>query len=133
MKLTLASVLAGIVLLSACSTNPDGSVNWGDNPLNRVAGKIDDGLAGVNRAMDKATGNSQIKKGKKSRDPLDEPVYADGRTTYRDLLELGYIRKNPDYPKHADQPYVFTSLNCERAVYVNRLCLSPTPMIAPRP
>lgn len=133
MKISLASILSGIVLLSACSTNPDGSINWGDNPLNRVAGKIDDGLAGANRAIDRATATNQVQKARKSSDPLDEPVYSDGRTTYRDLLELGYIRKNPDYPKHADQPYVFTSLNCAKAGSANRFCFNPTRMIAPRP
>lgn len=81
----------------------------GDNPLNRVAGKIDDGLNGVSAALDKANG------------------------TTPDLLDLGYIRRNPDYPKHASEPFVFTSLNCEANARGPRLCLRNTRMIAPRP
>lgn len=121
-----------MLLLSACSTNPDGSVNWGDNPLNRVAGKIDDGLQGVSTALDKANGTTPAKK-KKPKDPLDETVYSDTRTTYRHLLDLGYIRRNPDYPKRASEPFVFTSLNCEANASGPRLCFRNTKMIAPRP
>lgn len=41
------------ILLVACSTNPDGSVNWSDNPLNKVATKVDDGVQKLNHNTDK--------------------------------------------------------------------------------
>ena len=42
--------VAAALSLAACSTNSDGSINWADNPINHLAGKIDDGLQAANRA-----------------------------------------------------------------------------------
>ena len=125
--------VAAALSLAACSTNSDGSINWADNPIERAAQKINAGISGMNAALDTATGSSSTTSKKKSNDPLDQTVYSDGKITYRSLLELGYIRKNPDYPKNASEPYVFTSLNCGGGGSIARLCLSSTKMIAPRP
>ncbi|MGN6879537.1 hypothetical protein ACTHTU_01335 [Neisseria sp. P0020.S005] len=133
MKISLITVLAGMFLLTACSTNSDGSINWADNPIERAAQKINAGISGTNVALDSVANAGSKTSKKKSNDPLDETVYSDSKLTYRALLDLGYIRKNPDYPKHATEPYVFTSLNCSRGGSQNRMCLRNTRMIAPRP
>ena len=32
--------VAAALSLAACSTNSDGSINWADNPINHLAGKL---------------------------------------------------------------------------------------------
>lgn len=138
MKKVLA-IMTAAVLLAACSTNPDGSINWGDNPVNHAAGKIEDGLNAVNRALtpkeqaasNKAAGirSAKAQKQKKPNDLLDQPVYSDMSMTYREMLNIGYIRKNPDYPKYSDKPFVLTSVNCADGYGCHR----PSRYIAPRP
>lgn len=126
-KIFILAVTAGV--LTACSINPDGSINWADNPVERAAQKINAGIQGTNAALDTVAGSGSKTGKKKTGNPLDEQVYADMKITYRTLLDLGYIRKNPDYPKNASEPYVFTSLNCSK----DKQCFRNTRMIAPRP
>ncbi len=38
-------------------------------------------------------------------------AFTESGQSYKDMMEMGYIRNNPDYPKHSKQPYVFTSMN----------------------
>lgn len=104
-----------VLALAACSTNPDGSINWSDNPLNAAATKIDQGIQAGNRKLDQLPGTQS------KRSDL----------TYDDLMKMGYIRRNPDYPKLSQQRYVFTSKNCNKSRQT--LCLHPDANIAERP
>lgn len=135
----LCMSLAALFVLTACSTNPDGSINWADNPINNVAGKIDDGLKATNRALtrqQKTAGrqaealpdkNTRVGGGG-GRNGLAPGVHESG-LSYKTMMEIGYIRHNPDYPKRSKQPYVFTSLNCSPGYGCHR----PNNFIAPRP
>lgn len=139
MKYTVMCALA-VLVLGACSTHPDGRINWADNPLNNAAGKIDDGLQRANRAMEPLAGgkrrgaampsaeDERSSGGGFGRNGLAPGVHESGMS-YKDLLEMGVIRKNPDYPKTSKQRYVFTSLNCTGQYR----CLTPNNHIAPRP
>lgn len=110
-----------MALLAACSTNPDGSINWSDNPLNTVAIQMDRGVQNLNRQTDRVLPNN------KSR-----CINCDlNGVTHQQLLEWGYIRRNPDYPKLSSQRYVFTSKNCDRTRQT--LCLRSSKDIAERP
>ena len=59
MKQLLFALLPA-ALLAACSTNPDGSVNWSDNPLNQVATKVDNGVQKLNRNTDKVIAKTGV-------------------------------------------------------------------------
>lgn len=138
MKYVMICTLTAL-MLSACSTNPDGSINWADNPLNNAAGKIDDGIQRANRAMEPLAGerrsapmptaeDERASGGGHGRNGLAPGIHESGMS-YKQMLEAGYIRKNPDYPKLSKQRYVFTSINCSSG----RRCLTPNNHVAPRP
>ncbi len=130
--------LAALFLLAACSTNSDGTINWSDNPLNRAAGKVDDGLKSVNRALTPKQSerhaealpdkNTRVGGAGGGRNGLAPGVHESG-LSYKTMMEIGYIRHNPDYPKRSKQPYVFTSLNCSPGYGCHR----PNNFVAPRP
>lgn len=132
--------LIDIVALAACSTNPDGTINWADNPLNAVAGKIDDGLQSANRTMEPITNGKRRSAtmptaneerssgGGFGRNGLAPGIHESGMS-YKDLLEIGYIKRNPEYPKYSKQRYVFTSINCTPGYG----CYRSNNHIAPRP
>ena len=132
--------VAAALSLAACSTNSDGSINWADNPINHLAGKIDDGLQAANRATTPTQQTQQRSAelpdkntrvgGGFGRNGLAPGIHESGQS-YKDMMEMGYIRNNPDYPKHSKQPYVFTSMNCNPNV--QSLCFHPNNFIAPRP
>ena len=137
MKKIILYMLA-IVSVAACSTNSDGSINWADNPINNAAGKISDGLQATNRAL---TPKQQTRRtseelpdkntpvgGGFGRNGLAPGVHESG-LSYKTMMEIGYIRHNPDYPKNSKQPYVFTSLNCSPGYG----CHHPNNLVAPRP
>lgn len=129
--------LAAVLALAACSANSDGSINWADNPLNRAAGKVDDGLKSVNRVLTpKQKANRQSAElpdkntavGGAGRNGLGPGIHESG-LSYKTMMEIGYIRHNPDYPKYSPQRYVFTSQNCTPGYS----CYKPNNFIAPRP
>lgn len=115
------------ILLVACSTNPDGSVNWSDNPLNKVATKVDNGVQKLNHNTDKVI----AKTGGGDRFGNHCVTCDDKGVSYKQMLEWGYIRRNPDYPKYSSQRYVFTSRNCDKTR--QSLCFRPSKDIAERP
>ena len=123
----LLFVLLPAVLLAACSTNPDGSVNWSDNPLNKVSTKVDKGVQKLNRNTDKVI----AKTGGGDRFGNHCVTCYDKGTSIQQMLEWGYIRRNPDYPKYSSQRYVFTSRNCDKTR--QSLCFRPNKDIAERP
>lgn len=136
MKYVMLCTLTAL-MLGACSTNPDGSINWADNPLNRAAGKIDDGLKSVNRTLTPKSErraealpdkNTRVGGAGGGRNGLAPGVHESG-LSYKTMMEIGYIRHNPDYPKNSKQPYVFTSLNCSPGYGCHR----PNNLVAPRP
>ena len=55
MKLKYTTSIFFLALLTACSTNPDGSINWSDNPLNAVATRVDKGVQNLNRQTDRVS------------------------------------------------------------------------------
>jgi lipoprotein len=121
MKLKYSASILALVLLTACSTNPDGSINWSDNPLNAVATQVDKGVQNLNRQTDRALPNAK---------PHCNTCDPHG-VTHQQMLEWGYIRRNPDYPRRSNQRYVFTSKNCDRTRQT--LCFHPSKDIAERP
>jgi len=58
MKLKYTTSIFFLALLTACSTNPDGSINWSDNPLNAVATRVDKGVQNLNRQTDRVFPNA---------------------------------------------------------------------------
>lgn len=136
MKALYVSLVA-VLALTACSTNSDGSINWADNPLNHAAGKVEDGLKSVNRALTPKSErraetlpdkNTRVGGAGGGRNGLAPGVHESG-LSYKTMMEIGYIRHNPDYPKNSKQPYVFTSLNCSPGYGCHR----PNNLVAPRP
>ena len=121
MKLKYSASILALVLLTACSTNPDGSINWSDNPLNAVATQVDKGEQNLNRQTDRVLPNAK---------PHCNTCDPHG-VTHQQMLEWGYIRRNPDYPRLSNQRYVFTSKNCDRTRQT--LCFRPSKDIAERP
>ena len=87
MKQLLFALLPA-ALLAACSTNPDGSVNWSDNPLNKVATQVDNGVQKLNRNTDKVI----TKTGGGDRFGNHCVTCDDKGVSHKQMLEWGYIR-----------------------------------------
>ncbi len=121
MKKIVLSLLA-VMSVAACSTNADGSINWADNPVERVASRLNAGIQGANAGIDTATGQKQGVIN-------DELGVHNSGIGYKTMLNIGYIKRNPEYPKHSTQRWVFTSVNCSSG----RRCYMPDENIAPRP
>ena len=97
MKLKYTTSIFFLALLTACSTNPDGSINWSDNPLNAVATRVDKGVQNLNRQTDRVFPNAG---------PHCNTCDPHG-VTHQQMLEWGYIRRNPDYPRYSSQALCF--------------------------